>query len=75
MAHLPHKKILSPDHFSQRKTLFSSAPGREAILVELRAGRRRRRTLKFQDSHAALDWAISNNAAFVHFPCSDPALN
>jgi hypothetical protein len=75
MAHLPPKKILSPNPFSQRKTLFTAMPGQTAVLVELRSGRRTRRTLKFANSHVALDWAISNNAAFVHFPCSDPASN
>ena len=76
MAHLPPENLSAFEPFSQRKTLFTVAPGREAILVELlKHGKRRSRQLKFEDAHAALTWAMDHGAVFLLMPGSDPAAN
>jgi hypothetical protein len=65
-----------PLHFEQsKKTLFVPAPGTRAILVTLKAGRRRQRVMEFKDVHAALDWAIAQSAAFVYFHGPDVTHN
>lgn len=77
MAHLPPQNLPAFQPFSQSKTLYTVAPGHDAILVELRSGRRRSRPMRFKDAHAALDWSIAHGAGFVHLPAvgGDPSKN
>ena len=75
MAHLPPEKIPAPEPVSQRKTLFTAAPGKDAVLVEYVKGKQRSRPLKFSDAHAALTWALNHGAGFVLIHGSDPARN
>ena len=64
-----------PSPIDQGKTLFCPAPGTRAIPVTEKAGRRRRRVIKFTDAHAALDWAIAHNAALIYFQATSAAHN
>ena len=77
MAHLPSQKLLDSNPFSQSKTLFMIADSVSAILVTRSGNKMRRRTLKFGDCHAALDWCLKSNAGFMLTPCSpvDASLN
>ena len=61
----------------QLKTLWMVAGNKAALLVTNRAGRRRRRKLRFPDEHAALDWCLARQATFVLTPAGapDPAAN
>ena len=70
MAHLPPENLPAFPPFSQSKTLFTAAPGRDAVLVEVRAGRPRQKNLHFKDAFAALTWSIKNGATFVHVPAT-----
>jgi len=58
------------------KTLFMAAANPAAELVTRTAKRMRRRTMKFADEHAALDWCLQRAAIFVLLPRrTDPELN
>ena len=59
------------------QTLWMAAGNRAALLVTNRAGRRRRRKLRFVDEHAALDWCLARQATFILSPAvaPDPADN
>ena len=47
-----------------------------AVLVSRTGNKMRRRTLKFPDAHAALDWCLQRSAIFVLLPrSSDNNLN
>ncbi len=50
------------------KTLFAQMPGRVAVLVTERNGKRRSRAIRFKDGFAALRWCEANGATLVYFP-------
>ena len=57
-------------------TLFMAAQNRSALLVTRTGKRMRRRTMKFPDAHAALDYCLERRAIFVLMPAiTDHALN
>ena len=70
MAHLPPEKLPVQNPFGQSKTLFMTAASRQAILVTIAGKKMRRRTIKFLDAHAALDWCLKRRAGFVLSPGS-----
>jgi hypothetical protein len=73
MAHPTPKKLSGFDPFGQFKTLFMTVAAHQAVLVTRQGSKCRQRTLKIADEHAALDWCLVNNAAFVLAPCSPAA--
>jgi hypothetical protein len=52
-------------------TLFMTAQNRAALLVTRTSKRMRRRTLKFPDAHAALDYCLDHRACFVLMPANN----
>jgi hypothetical protein len=50
------------------KTLFCQAPGRIGLLVTIRDGRQRKRTMRFKDAHAALTWCERKRVMMVYMP-------
>lgn len=57
------------------KTLFASAPGRVGVLVTESKGKRRKRTLRFQDGCAALRWCEAHGATLIYMPAAPVAQN
>ena len=58
------------------KTLFMVAANRQAVLVTRAGKRMTRRSLKFLDEHAALNWCLDRRATFVLLPISpNPKFN
>jgi hypothetical protein len=60
---------------SASQTLFAESPGRVAILVTNKKGKRSQAAMKFHDGHAALDWCEKNKAILVYLPAADPSGN
>ena len=52
------------------KILFISDPGKTGMLVTNTAGRRKQRSMRFQDIHAALDWCIQSGAVLLYTPAA-----
>ena len=47
----------------------------DAVVVTRRGEKFSKRTLKFENAHAALDWCEKNHANFNYFQPSDPSQN
>ncbi|HEV2452761.1 MAG TPA: hypothetical protein VGY98_00775 [Verrucomicrobiae bacterium] len=73
MTNLPPKKIPAFEPLSQRKTIFLPAPGREGILVEILAGRRRARNCKFAGRHVGAACCLKYPSDLVFFFDGDPS--
>ncbi|HEX5218149.1 MAG TPA: hypothetical protein VFZ59_01160 [Verrucomicrobiae bacterium] len=56
-------------------SLFFDDGTRLAVLVVERAGRMKRRTLRFADAHKALSWCIAHRAKFIYLPSPDHSGN
>lgn len=64
-----------PGELAFAKTVFVSAGTPGAILVTNTAGRRRRKTLRVANAHAALDWCQTHAAMLVYLPSPPTATN
>lgn len=72
MAHLPPELLSGSSGFS--KTLFLPWHSTDAVVVTRRGEKFSKRTLKFENAHAALDWCEKNHANFNYFQPSEPNL-